>query len=159
MILGTPSLSALEINRAVLARQHLLKRSTLSLPHVVEGMAGIQAQYAPSMYISLWSRMAGFQRQHLTTALEEKTVVQGTMMRSTIHLVSAADYWPLTIAIRRARREWWLRVQPGKPDRGALEAAAEQVADFLADGPRHRRQIEQLVGKEAARGAGAFIDL
>ncbi|HUO46682.1 MAG TPA: winged helix DNA-binding domain-containing protein [Acidimicrobiia bacterium] len=159
MTLDPRSLSTRQINRAVLARQHLLERSQLPIRNVVEGMAGIQAQYAPSMYISLWSRMAGFQRHHLTTALEEKEVVQGTLMRATIHLVSAADYWPLAIAIRRSRRDWWLRVQPSKPDPGAMEAAAGQVAEFLAEGPRHRREIEQLVGKETARGVGMFIDL
>ena len=28
-------------------------------------------------------------------------------MRATIHLVSRADYWPLALAIRDARRAWW----------------------------------------------------
>ena len=29
-------------------------------------MGGLQAQYAPSMYIGLWSRVAGFERDALT---------------------------------------------------------------------------------------------
>jgi hypothetical protein len=31
-------------------------------------------------------------------------VVQGTLMRTTIHLVSRADYWPCALAVRDDRR-------------------------------------------------------
>ena len=62
-------------------------------------MAGIQAQYAPSMYVGLWSRLEGFTRDALTRALERRTVIQATLMRHTIHLVSRADFWPLALAV------------------------------------------------------------
>ena len=64
-------------------------------------MAGLQAQYAPSMYVGLWSRLEGLEREALTRALQRRSVVQGTLMRVTIHLVSARDYWPFADAIRR----------------------------------------------------------
>src|SRR3712207_9590825 len=63
------------------------------LPRALERVAGLQAQYAPSMYVGLWSRVEGFARDALTRALERRTVIQGTLMRVTIHLVSRADYW------------------------------------------------------------------
>ena len=72
-------------------------------------MGGIQMQYAPAGYIGLWSRMADFERSMLTRALEERRVIQGTLMRATIHTVSAADYWPMEVGVRAGRREWWLR--------------------------------------------------
>jgi hypothetical protein len=53
------SLSPRALNRALLARQLLLERSTLPLTGVLEAMGGLQAQYAPSMYIGLWSRDGG----------------------------------------------------------------------------------------------------
>ena len=81
------------------------------MPRALERMAGIQAQYAPAMYLGLWSRVADFHRADLTRALERRSVVQGTLLRATIHLVSAADYWPFAIAVREARRGWWRRVQ------------------------------------------------
>ena len=55
-------LSTRALNRAVLGRQQLLEPADSSLPRVLEGMGGLQAQYAPSMYIGLWSRLEGFQR-------------------------------------------------------------------------------------------------
>ena len=78
-----------QLNRALLARQGLLERRPLSIPDALDAMGTLQAQYAPSMYIGLWSRIADLRRDALTEALHERTVVQGTLMRATIHLVSA----------------------------------------------------------------------
>ncbi|MBW3606628.1 MAG: hypothetical protein KY460_17310 [Actinobacteria bacterium] len=47
-----------ELNRALLARQHLLRRSTASLPSMLESVGGLQMQYAPSGYVGCWSRLA-----------------------------------------------------------------------------------------------------
>ena len=47
----------------------------------------------------------------LPRALERRSVVQATLMRVTIHLVSAADYWPFAIGVRAARRERWMRAR------------------------------------------------
>ena len=98
------------LNRALLARQLLLERARLPIPRALERIGGIQNQYAPSGYVGLWTRLADFERDALTRALERRSVVQGTLMRSTIHLVSARDYWPFAVGVRRARREWAVRV-------------------------------------------------
>ena len=45
-------------------------------------LVDVQAQYAPSMYVGLWSRTAGFRRDDLTRALEDRSVVQGTLLRA-----------------------------------------------------------------------------
>ena len=103
------TLSQRELNRALLARQLLLERGRMSLPKALERIGGIQAQYAPSMYVGLWSRLEGFERDALTRALERRSVVQATLMRQTIHLVSRADYWPLALAVRESRRASWAR--------------------------------------------------
>jgi hypothetical protein len=83
-------LSRRQLNRALLARQLLLERASLPLPQALERVAGIQAQYAPSAYIGVWTRLEGFERDALTAALGDRSVVQGTLMRTTIHLVSPA---------------------------------------------------------------------
>ena len=82
-------LTSRQLNRALLARQLLLERAAVAVPEAVELMGCLQAQYAPSMYVGLWSRVAGFRREDLTRALEGRSVVQGTLMRVTIHLVSS----------------------------------------------------------------------
>src|SRR5262245_41359333 len=105
---GDRTLSEAELNRALLARQLLLERNSASIPNVLQRMGGLQAQYAPSMYIALWTRMDGFERAQLDRALERRSVAQGTLMRATIHLVSKSDYWPMAIGIRRSRRDSWV---------------------------------------------------
>lgn len=141
----------------MLARQSLLDRASLPIPRVLERIGGIQAQYAPAMYIGLWSRLEGFERAALTRALERKTVVQGTLMRATIHLVSRRDYWPFAMAIRAPRRAWWLRVNRVSDPR-PLQAAARKLRRALAGGPLRWKEVQQLLG-EQARGVGFHVDL
>jgi len=152
-------LTTRELNRAVLARQGLLGRFDASLPRVLERVGGIQAQYVPSMYVGLWSRMTGLERAALTRALERRAVVQATLMRSTIHLVSARDFWPFADAVRGPRREWWQRVTRPRPTDAEMAAAAEALRGALADGPLRRAEVEELLGKPAARAVGMWIDL
>jgi hypothetical protein len=149
-----------ELNRALLARQFLLDRKQLTLPRALERIGGIQAQYAPSMYIGLWSRVAGFERAALDRALERRTVAQGTLMRLTIHLVSARDFWPFAVATREARRRIWVR-HPTHTDARSAAAAARKVRRRIAEGPMHRKEIEQLVdlGTSAIYGVGCWLDM
>ncbi len=121
-------------------------------------MCGVQAQYAPSMYVGLWSRLAGFARDDLTRALEDRSVIQATLMRSTIHLVSREDFWPFAIATRAVRRAHWLRVT--KSDEAPIARAAETLRAALRGGGTMRRnEVEALVGREEARAVGLWADL
>jgi hypothetical protein len=152
------TVSQRELNRALLARQLLLQRARLPIPRALERIGAIQAQYAPAMYVGLWSRLEGFDRDALTRALERRAVIQATMMRATIHLVSRADYWPLTAGIRASRLAWWERVHPNA-DPQQMRAAAKRLRRFVADGPRRAKEIEEHLGREVALGVGAYVDL
>jgi winged helix DNA-binding protein len=152
-------LTARELNRALLARQLLLERAPISIPRALERMGGLQAQYAPSMYIGLWSRVEGFERDALTRALERRSVVQGTLMRSTIHLVSARDYWPLALAVERPRREWWLKANRDGLGARDMSAAARRLRPRLAGATLRRTEIDELVGKRPAAGVGHWLPM
>jgi hypothetical protein len=153
------TLSQKELNRALLARQLLLERGKSSIPKTLERMGGLQAQYAPSMYIGLWTRLDGFKRESLTRALERRSVVQGTLLRSTIHLVTPRDWWTWSEAVREARRKSWLRYH----DLSAAEmaAAARKVRKRLADGPLPRKELHDLIGRGSAgvNGVNLWVDL
>ena len=155
-------LSGRELNRAVLARQLLLERSRLSLPKALERIGGIQAQYAPSMYIGLWSRLQGFEREALTRALQRRTVVQATLMRATIHLVSARDYWPFELAVAPTRREMWLAYGQRAAATTAREMAglSRTVEARMRGRELTRKEIQEITG-DAMRtnGVGMWIDL
>ena len=158
-----PTLTARHLNRALLARQMLLERSPLPITEVIEQMGGIQMQYAPAGYIGLWSRMLEFARPMLTEALEERRAVQATLMRATIHTVSAADYWPMLTGIRRINREWYSRADPeiGAAD---MQAVATAVRSALADGPLRMAELTKRIEvrgfpPRAANWAGLWVDM
>ena len=132
-----------QLNRALLARQLLLERVKLSVPRAVERLGGIQNQYAPNAYIRLATCLEGFRGDQLTRALERRTVVQGTLMRATIHLVSAREYWLYAMGIRRALREWQLRVD--RETERAMLRRADALRDALADGPKPARELGPLL--------------
>ena len=130
-----------ELNRALLARQLLLERRPLQLPRAVEQVGGVQTQYAPSAYVGLWTRVEGFEREALTRALERRSLVQATLMRNTIHVVSRRDLWPLVIAIRAERRAWSRSVQ--RTDERELRRAGERLHDLLAGRPLRQKEIAE----------------
>jgi hypothetical protein len=153
-------LSTRELNRAVLARQHLLEPSAGSIAQTLRAIGGIQAQYAPSMYVALWSRMRDFERDALTRALEQRKVVQATLMRITIHLVARRDYWPFALATRAARRERWIQAMRKGATAAQLEELAVRLREHLAEhGLITRKELDALVGKSHAIGVGMWLDL
>ena len=155
------TLTTRELNRAVLARQGLLERRELSIPDALDAMGALQAQYAPSMYIALWSRLEGFARDDLTRALERRSVVQATLMRITIHTVSARDYPLLTEGVRVPRRQSWKKGHAKRVDMKKMPAVASRVRALLADGPRWRREVAEELGLDSAQwnGVGMWVDL
>jgi hypothetical protein len=153
------TLTRRELNRALLARQGLLEPLDLPPAAALERVCGIQAQYAPSMYFGLWSRVRDFRPHALTEALHAREVVQGTLMRVTIHLVSPRDYWPFALAVREARRALWLRTWKKEPGAEAMEEAARTLASALDGGALTRKEVEALIGKPAARGIHLWLDL
>jgi hypothetical protein len=157
-------LSARELNRAVLARQLLLERSSLPIARAVERVAGLQNQYAPSGYIALWSRLRDFQRESLTRALEQRLVVQGTLMRSTIHIVSARDFVLFAPGVTPGRREWWLRVVRHQADGLDMDTVARVLRKRLSQGPTRATELRELLSAEgvppiAWSGAPHWIDM
>jgi len=151
-------LSVRELNRALLARQLLLQRHRLPLQRALERVAGLQTQYAPTGYIGLWSRLQGFERRALTRALERRAVVQGTLMRTTIHMVSARDYWLFALGVRRERREWWLRQHKEAASEADLQAHADRLRAALAEGPRRESELGELASGFLGH-VGLWLDL
>ncbi|WP_431682960.1 winged helix DNA-binding domain-containing protein [Kitasatospora sp. KL5] len=88
----TAPLTARALGRALLARQHLLERSTLDAAAMVRHLVGLQAQAAPEPpYLGLLGRIEDFRPEQLTGLLERREAVRIALQRGTIHLVTAED--------------------------------------------------------------------
>jgi hypothetical protein len=152
------------LNRSLLARQQLLERGTLPVSGAMEQVGGLQTQYAPAGYVGLWSRLGGLTRDDLTKALVDRSVIQGTLMRSTIHMVSAADYWRLAGGVREGRRGWFLRTHARAAGGIDMNAVATVVRGLLADGPHRRSELVKALDEAgfpgvAWSGAGLWVDM
>jgi hypothetical protein len=122
------------LNRALLERQLLIRRQKLSVPRAVERLVGLQAQEPPDPYVALWSRLEGFRPMDLATLIADRRVVRTTLMRGTIHLVTARDclvMWPVMRSFLegRFRGSPWGRNLAGVEIEEVLKAGRALVED------------------------------
>jgi hypothetical protein len=126
------------LSRATLERQLLLARRELPVAAAVAHLAALNAQDPEPPYLSLWARLAGFGHDALTGAMEDRSLVRGTLLRGTQHLATAADYlaWrPLLQPIMDRIRRTGMARATAVVDPAEL---AEATRRLLADGPLTR---------------------
>jgi hypothetical protein len=123
-----------ELNRATLARQALLEPQALSPVELIERLAGMQAQWPPAPYVGVWTRTTGFRREQLERELAAGTVVKGTVMRQTLHLVTRRDYGLFRAAMSETNFPWETRLAKrlAPSVRALAEAGTVTTADALA---------------------------
>jgi hypothetical protein len=141
---GARVLTAGELNRATLARQLLLRRHGLSVARALERIGGLQAQKVTAPYVGLLARLDPFTHEALSRGLERRRVVKATLMRGTLHLVSAEDYLALSPALQPTLEVLWRPYAPAADPldyeqvvRATLEYVSEQrsgpeLRDFVA---------------------------
>ncbi|WP_435736677.1 winged helix DNA-binding domain-containing protein [Cellulosimicrobium sp. PMB13] len=167
------------LNRALLARQHLVPRrpadagptgSDASAGVVAEvgHLVGLQSQVPSSPYPGLWSRLPGFTTDDLGARLLDRSVVRIATLRGTVHLVTADDAFELAAHARPALAAY-LRAknQHGDALRHVDLDELEQVAaDLLAEpltsvalGRRLAERWPEVDPKHLAYGARCLLPL
>ena len=159
-------LSTLRLNRALLARQLLLRRRRIDPLAAVEHLVGIQSQSPRAAYIGLWTRVAGFRPEALERLLQNREVVRVALMRSTIHLVSARDCLPLREltrpAIERPSRHSAARRAAGVADeelQAAGRALVQEPRTFRELGAELRRRWPGCNADALAMGVRELVPL
>jgi hypothetical protein len=143
-------ISARALNRATLSRQLLLERSDASALATIAHLGGMQAQAPNPPYFGLWSRLVDFQADELVGLIERREVVRIAAMRSTVHLMTAADALDFRALVQPAL-ERGLRSTPfGK----RLAASGTDIGELVEAG-RALMEAEPRTGTQLAAELGA----
>jgi hypothetical protein len=140
-----PVLSQTELNRATLARQLLLAPASIDVVDAIERIGGLQAQEPASPFIGLWTRLAAFDPADLRAAFTDRRAVKATMMRSTLHAVTAADYAALQPAVSARLQPIRRQDRATAPDPAHLDRIAVTAAAFTSE-PRALGELRDHLG-------------
>ncbi len=140
-------LSRRALNRALLARQHLLDRPARQAGQVVARLIGVQAQQARPPFVALWTRMNECDRAGLAALIHRRQLVRATAMRSTLHLMTAADYLAFRGVLQPALSAGMKSILRDRGEAFDLAAVVETARRVFAAAPRTFTSLrEALVG-------------
>jgi hypothetical protein len=154
-----PQLTERQLNRATLHRQLLLRRAKTDVVDAVRAVGALQAQVPASPYLALWNRVSAFDPAELDRAFARHRVVKATLMRMTVHVVTAEDY----PAFHRAMVHDLRRGRLGDPrfTRSGLsvveaDALMPDVVAFAIE-PRTKAELEAMIAERAGDLAAAPV--
>jgi hypothetical protein len=140
----TESLSVQALNRATLARQMLLAREQVPVAEAVGRLCGMQAQEPKPPFLGLWTRLDGFQTSDLHSALHDRSVVRATMMRATLHLMTATDYTAFRTTLQ-PMLDGALRMLGDRAQGLDLRKVVPAARSLLADEPLTFNEVRALL--------------
>ena len=149
MAARAPILDRRALNRALLARQFLLRRRRMSVPAALEHLVGMQAQAPNLPYVGLWSRLEGFKTEQLSDLVATRRAVRTSLMRNTIHLVTTGDALGLKPVFEKLAERGFFHGSPwGRnvaPE--VVQAALEVGREAMAEKPRTVADISRLLAQ------------
>lgn len=149
----TDVLTQRDLNRATLARQFLLQRADVPVSEVLTRVVGMQAQAPNPPYYGLWARVSGFRPDDLIKLVTAREVVRLSLMRSTIHLVTADDALYLRSVLQPTHERWFMTAYAKKIEgldvKAVLRAAVRMLeAEPLTFAALGKRLCELYPGRD-----------
>ncbi|HET7520203.1 MAG TPA: winged helix DNA-binding domain-containing protein [Candidatus Limnocylindria bacterium] len=145
-----PVLTLRDLNRATLARQGLIvPLPAMSVARRIERLGSLQAQHPDWPPFALATRLPPGQTADLYAARVRRSVVRATLMRLTVHVVSAADFWPmstLTLEFRRNQFRALYKQDPvTSPIGRQMASTLPAVRAAMRERPLAIREIEAIM--------------
>ncbi|GAA3625589.1 winged helix DNA-binding domain-containing protein [Kineosporia mesophila] len=150
----TSPITARQLNRATLARQHLLARAPLTALQMIEHLVGMQSQDPQAAYGGLWARIENFDPHELSALIETRQAVRIMAMRSTIHLFSADDCRGLRPLMQPMLDRVCLPVRVRQAV-GDVDELEQRTRELLSAGPLNATVLNRAV---AAHYPDATVD-
>ena len=142
-------LSTRALNRATLARQMLIERARIPAADAIERLVGMQAQVPIDPYVGLWTRLDGFDPEELAELITKRKAVRASLMRATIHLVTARDMCRLRPLMEPViARMFWTGSPFGRAIKDVdVESLVETVRGLIEERPRTRAELRPLLAE------------
>ena len=137
-------------NRALLARQGLLRRWKATAAEALEQLVGLQSQSPTAPYVGLWTRLDRFEAEDLAALIRDRHAIRIALMRSTIHLVTARDGLALRPPLQVMQEQALMTGTPYGRRLAGLDLAAVAAAArrLLVDQPRTVDELGRLLQEE-----------
>jgi Winged helix DNA-binding domain len=143
------ALSQRALNRATLARQLLLERADCPAAAALEHLVGLQAQAPRAPFVGLWTRLARFRTAELSALVESRQAVRASLMRATVHLVTARDCLSLRSLLRPVIERAYYNGPFRKNVEGVDIPALVHAGRILLDErPRTRAELGRLLAEQ-----------
>jgi hypothetical protein len=136
-----------ELNRTILARQMLLSRDSGAATEAVSRLVGLQAQSAMAPFVGLWTRVEGLSREEVAGLIEDKIIIKATMMRGTLHLVTAADYLEFRSTLQPVLDAALAGILKGRADDLDVPKLLKAAKPFLEESPRSFAELTKMAEK------------
>ena len=138
-----------ELNRALLERQLLLRRRRLPALTAVERLVGMHAQVPRDAYVALWSRLDRFRPEMLADPIADRRAVRMTLLRGTLHLVTARDAATLRPMAQPAIERTVLGSSPLRKAVGSvdLKVLLAFLKERLDEGPFSRAELVRAIAE------------
>lgn len=130
-----------------LKRHHLLNKNRSNIITISQNICGLQAQVMSAAEMQLWTRNQNLNRTDIHSALWEKhTLVKTSVMRGTLHLLAADDFFIYINALKNSRTRAMKQIMSrlGVTDKEG-DVATKAVIAALEDGPMCRSELTNMV--------------
>lgn len=147
------------LRAARLGSQLLTSRSATTPEAVVDQLLAVQAQDLRAARLSIRSRTTGLLATEVDAALtDRRTLVIASLMRTTLHLVAAADHWWLhDLLTPRQRTTSTTRLRQEGVSEEQAERGVAVIAEAVQSGPLTRDQLRTLLDDAGVPTAGQAL--
>jgi hypothetical protein len=146
------------LNRALLERQSLLRRRRLTAAQTIERLVGMQAQEPVDPYVGLWARLDGFRPEKLATLINQRRAVRASLMRGTIHLVTARDALKLRPLMQPVLERIFSSGAFGRGIEGVnIEQLLAAIRSLVEEQPRTAVELRRALGERWPDHDGASL--